>query len=359
MYTTMLKRMAAIDAVNKILLIEDNPADARLVELFLGQEEDQEYQIIKAPSLSQGLQALKETKFSVVLLDLSLPDSQNFDTLERLIGQHPDANVIVMTGLEDTQVGIQAVKTGAQDYLVKGQFKQQDLSKSIRFSIERTRILKNLEETQRIAKIGQWEYHQESKYFEASKAVYSILGLNYKKGKVANVDLTDPNSPFHFLEKIHYDAIIDRVYTDDLEITRSDGSHLQVSIRCEVEQRTGRTHLFRGIIQDISARKMAEREVERQKERYHEIFSQSKDAIYICKFNGQLIDFNQATVNLFGSTRRELQKSKSIHPLFSPIARFEECLALIRDKQSITDVELTLHALDGRTLDVLISGSIY
>lgn len=261
-----------------------------------------------------------------------------------------------MTGREDSDIGVKSVQAGAQDFLVKGTFRQPELSKSIRFSIERFRILKNLEETQRIAKIGHWEYHQETKKFEASKAVYRILGLNYKKGKVANVDLSNPDSSFHFMEKVHYDALIDGNYEDDLEITRQDGCKVIVSIRCEVEQRYDRTHVFRGIIQDISARKKAEGEVERQKERYHEIFSQSKDAIYICTLDGKLFDFNQATVDLLGATREELQVMESIHPMFSPAERFRDFLTLIKDKQTVLDFELEFNSFQDKKLNVLISG---
>ena len=121
-------------ALIKILLIEDNPGDARLVEILLEESDFLNCKVINKQSLTEGIEALDKEEFSIVLLDLTLPDSRGFDTLQRLIKAHPDVNVIVMTGLSDKALGLNAVKVGAQDFLMKGGFDSDLLAKTLRYS---------------------------------------------------------------------------------------------------------------------------------------------------------------------------------------------------------------------------------
>ena len=142
---------------NKVLLIEDNPGDAKLVEIFLMESDLQHCEVINKTTLQGGMDALQgEEEFAAIFLDLTLPDSSGFETLEKLISEHPQNNIIVLTGRSDKELGLKAVKAGAQDFLVKGAFDADELAKTLRFSIERNKVFKKTEETQRIAKIGNW-----------------------------------------------------------------------------------------------------------------------------------------------------------------------------------------------------------
>ena len=139
----------------KILLIEDNPGDARLVEILLEESDFLDCKIINKQSLTEGIEALSEEDFDIVLLDLTLPDSRGFDTLQRLIQAHPDVNVIVMTGLSDKVLGLNAVKVGAQDFLMKGGFDSDLLAKTLRYAIERKGVLTKLAESQRAREVAE------------------------------------------------------------------------------------------------------------------------------------------------------------------------------------------------------------
>jgi signal transduction histidine kinase len=139
----------------KILLIEDNPGDARLVEILLEESDFLDCKIINKQSLTEGIEALNEEEFDIVLLDLTLPDSRGFDTLQRLIQAHPDVNVIVMTGLSDKALGLNAVKVGAQDFLMKGGFDSDLLAKTLRYAIERKGVLTKLAESQRAREVAE------------------------------------------------------------------------------------------------------------------------------------------------------------------------------------------------------------
>lgn len=139
----------------KILLIEDNPGDARLVEILLEESDFLECKIVNKQSLTEGIEALNQDDYDIVLLDLTLPDSRGFETLQKLIQAHPDVNVIVMTGLSDKVLGLNAVKVGAQDFLMKGGFDSDLLAKTLRYAIERKGILTKLAESQRAREVAE------------------------------------------------------------------------------------------------------------------------------------------------------------------------------------------------------------
>ena len=138
----------------KILLIEDNPGDARLVEILL-EDSDFETEVVNKMSLAEGIEAYYAENFDVVLLDLTLPDSRGFETLQSFIKAHKDANVIVMTGLMDKELGLNAVKAGAQDFLMKSGYDSDMLAKTLRYSIERKNVLKSLAESQSAREVAE------------------------------------------------------------------------------------------------------------------------------------------------------------------------------------------------------------
>ena len=100
-----------VQVSNKLLLIEDNPGDARLVELLLMDTEMSDFVITHETTLGDGINRLEEgNEYQAILLDLTLPDSRGFETLEKLLAKFPDNNVIVLTGLSDQTLGVNAVK---------------------------------------------------------------------------------------------------------------------------------------------------------------------------------------------------------------------------------------------------------
>ena len=128
--STMYEEISNFETHNKILLIEDNPGDARLVELLLAESDLLNCKITNKTTLADGIAALEgDDYFAAILLDLTLPDSRGFQTLEQLLERFPDDNVIVLTGLSDKNLGVKAVKAGAQDFLIKGAFDADLLSK--------------------------------------------------------------------------------------------------------------------------------------------------------------------------------------------------------------------------------------
>ncbi len=129
----------------RILLVEDNAGDVRLVRELLDLAELPELHLMDVDRLSSALIALNSSQFDVVLLDLSLPDSQGFSTFACLQEQISSIPIILLTGNDDDCLAMKAMKHGAQDYLVKGRFDSDLLLRAIRYSIERQRLLVQME----------------------------------------------------------------------------------------------------------------------------------------------------------------------------------------------------------------------
>jgi C4-dicarboxylate-specific signal transduction histidine kinase len=122
-----------------VLLIEDNPGDARLVREALKETSDPCYRVEWVRCLSLGLNRLAEGGIDVLLLDLGLPDSQGLATLAAVHASAPHMPVVVLSGAADEQFAVEAVQASAQDYLVKTYVNRHVLTRSLRFAIERKR----------------------------------------------------------------------------------------------------------------------------------------------------------------------------------------------------------------------------
>jgi predicted DNA binding protein/DNA-binding NarL/FixJ family response regulator len=161
-----------------VLLIEDNPGDARLIEemladaeallrrVDLGSSTAAGARIHHVQRLSDGIDRLSESTPDVVLLDLALPDSDGLDTLAAVVEAVEFAPIVVLTGLRDEQLGIEAIQRGAQDYLVKDEVTADLLVRSIHHAIERnrqerehTRRREQLEALNRLNRIGHGVTH--------------------------------------------------------------------------------------------------------------------------------------------------------------------------------------------------------
>lgn len=129
-----------------ILHIEDNRADAVYIAELLSEDTTLNYCVDWAVKLAEGLDYLKEHEVDLVLLDLSLPDSEGMKTFHIVKKAVPDLPVIVMTGLMDESLGVKAVQEGAQDYLIKSKVDTELLVRSIRYAVEREKLVVRLRE---------------------------------------------------------------------------------------------------------------------------------------------------------------------------------------------------------------------
>jgi len=129
-----------------VLLIEDNIGDAELIEEMLHESKYRKFKLKHFETLSEGLEYLNNYEFDVILLDIGLPDSQGIDTLLKIRIQNDEIPIIIFTGLDDEKIGLDALKEGAQDYLIKGEVSTNFLIKTILYAIERNKTQRRLTE---------------------------------------------------------------------------------------------------------------------------------------------------------------------------------------------------------------------
>lgn len=126
----------------RVLLVEDNPGDARLIKEMLAGPAyfGVTYQLSQAETLNMAIHLCQKDRFDTILLDLNLPDSTGLQTLEDLNGLFPHVPLIVLTGLNDMELTMQSVQHGAQDYITKEECTSQLLTRVIYYAIERKRV---------------------------------------------------------------------------------------------------------------------------------------------------------------------------------------------------------------------------
>ncbi|MCD4728515.1 MAG: fused response regulator/phosphatase [Pirellulales bacterium] len=123
----------------RLLLVEDDPDDVWMMRNLLGDRWDEPFDMVHVELLSAAVERLAEESYDIILLDLTLPDSQGLETFFAMHAQADETPIVVLSGCNDEQIAVKAVQAGAQDYLVKGQVNDHILIRSIRYAIERGR----------------------------------------------------------------------------------------------------------------------------------------------------------------------------------------------------------------------------
>ncbi len=128
-----------------ILLVEDSATNRSFLQNALSSQIPN-LKLTAVGSLKETLQQAEANSFDVILLDLFLPDSESLETVERVIERVPKTPIVVLTGLEDEKVGLEAIHKGAQDYLMKNQYDPSLLLRIIKYAIERKKLMNELQE---------------------------------------------------------------------------------------------------------------------------------------------------------------------------------------------------------------------
>jgi signal transduction histidine kinase/DNA-binding NarL/FixJ family response regulator len=356
-----MKGNAKIEKAHQILLIEDDLAFARLVQAYLSDVDLLSCIITHFTNLADGRkELLQNTKsYAAVLLDLSLPDSHGFSTLESLLYQFPKLNVIVMTGQNDKSLGVEAVKAGAQDFLVKGEFNEDGLAKSLRFSIERSSILNRLEETQQMARIGHWECSPSEHFFSGSEELYRIFGRPFHQ-KLTCEDIMGTESPFFIFRKLQNQAQPNKKAQIDTWIQPEEGSDRFISMTCTASLLSNEETFYNGIVQDITEQKQAqelkkERDIAEEAAKVREQFIASISHEMRTPMNAILGMSNLLDKTPLNVEQEEyiLAIKQSSDLLLSIINDILEMSTIQNDKVTIEHKAFSLRELLGRLMNVL------
>lgn len=299
-----------------VLLIEDNPGDARIIRELLAAEDALRFRLQIADHLAAGLAELAAGGVDVLLLDLSLPDSQGLDSFTAAHGRFPDVPIIVLTGLDDEKLAEEAVRAGAQDYLVKGQVEGHLLARAMRYAVERRQAEAALRASElRFRTLSENALTgiyivQDGVLAYVNRTLAQIFG--YETGELIGAD---PLVVIHPDDQALVTENLRRRFAGEIESVQyefrgrsktGEIKHIEVlGARVELNQRPA----VIGNILDITARKQAEERLRASETHYRDLFENASLAIFQSALDGEIITVNSAFARMFGYQSAEELKT--------------------------------------------------
>lgn len=255
-----------------VLLVEDNPADARLLAESLKDAKPYVFNVTHVSRLTAAVDALSRAPVHVVALDLTLPDSYGLETVRRLQAAAPGVPLVVLTGLQDEDLALRAVREGVQDYLVKGQCESGLAARALRHAVERRLVESALRDSEaRLRAIvgtavdAIVTIDERGLIDTINPATERMFGYSRDEVVGRNVSMLMPE-PY----RAEHDAYLERyVRTGEARIIgigrevvglRKDGTPFPLDLSVS-EFRVGDRRMFTGILHDISNRRRLEREI--------------------------------------------------------------------------------------------------
>ncbi len=321
----------------QILLIEDNPGDRRLVLEELRDTSYSDAIILEAECLEQA-SALVRSNQNIVLvfLDLNLPDSSGLSSIQYVRNLVPNAALVVLTGMSDHNLALQALRLGVQTYLVKSDLTSAVLERTIRFSIERTQILNELRESnqqlveskelleaaQEAAKIGNWSVELfGSNRMTCSRETKQIFGIPQDKENVTSNDLfasCHPDDRTMIMATV--ESAVDDMQPFSLQyrLQREDGSIRWIQTRARAMRDEVTDHVVLvGISQDITDQKGISDRLLEHEEILQLVSEFASDVIGLHDLDGQFTYVSQAVTRFLGFETSELigvKWTQIVHP---------------------------------------------
>ncbi|MFI5116646.1 MAG: PAS domain S-box protein [Terriglobales bacterium] len=339
-----------------VLLIEDNPGDARLIAEMLKEADGDGFTLECAVRLSAGLEKLRSNPADVVLLDLSLPDSRGLETFVRFQSKFPQLPAVILTGLDDEETAVQAAHAGAQDYFVKGTIAGPALGRSLKYAIER----KKAQETIRLQAAALqaaansivitdssgtilWSNHAFSQL--TGYAPEEALGSNPRLLKSGKHDRA-------FYSNLWATITSGNTWDGEIINRRKDGTIYteEMTITPVYLGNSGITH-YVAIKQDCTARKIAEDRLRQAEEKYRSIFEDAVIGIFQITPEGRPVSVNRALARMHGydSPEQLLAEVSNVgRQLFVDPNALQELAHVLENDRAVHSVELESCGKDGK-----------
>ena len=303
----------------RILLVEDNAVDALRLKRDLAKATQTNFTISHVETLAEAKDRLQKEEFDIVVLDLALPDGRGIETLLAVKNLISDVPVMILSGLDDEALAIEAVQKGAQDYVLKGKWDGPVLVRSINLAIARKRVEKALRETQQRfelaltgADLGWWDWTIQTDEAFVNERGAAILGYT--------VTELEPNLPLwknlmhpddaalnlHMLQE-HLQGRT-QIFETEHRLRTKAGEWKWILARGRVVERdsSGKPLRMAGTFLDTTDRKRAEQALVQSEERFRAIFEGVEDPIFLKDRSRRYIQVNLAFERLAGVPASEI-----------------------------------------------------
>ncbi len=351
-----------------VFLIEDNAGDARLIREMLTGAWGAAFELFWEKSLTDGLKGLQGKEVDAILLDLSLPDSQGLEVLDRVQEERPEVAVIILTGFDDEEAAIKAVNRGAQDYLVKGQVDLHLLTRSIRYAIERKRTELDLRNAvQRIdmekaksdaiiASIGDGLeiINKEFTITYQNAVSKKMVGDHVGKTCYKSLNSNDSICPACPVERSFNDG---KTHRSQRQL-KIDGKEVYLDVTASpVRDTTGNIIAGIEVVRDVTERIQAEKALKESEARYFDLFENANDLIQSVNPDGHFAYVNRAWRETLGYTEEEVNRLTIfdiIHPKYKE--HTNEMFDQVMAGNNIDKMEVVFRTSDGRK--VVLEGGV-
>lgn len=306
----------------KVLLVEDNPADARLVLELLRESGTTWVTVTHADRLERAMEELQNGHFEAILLDLNLPDSDGLETLARAHGEAFDVPILVVTGISDEDVAAAAVRAGAQDYLIKGKLDAEVLRRAIRYAVERkeaeaTIRWLTLAVEQSPAAVFMTDLDGTIRYVNRTFTQVTGYEPGEAIGRTPSI-LKAGGTPPETYRALWDTVLAGSIWSGELWNLRKNGErYLDAVLVSPIRDPHGTiTHLL-GVHEEITARHAAEIKIQRSEERFRRLVENATDSITLLDADGLVSHKTEALAPALGYPLGELSGHSAfdlIHP---------------------------------------------
>lgn len=299
--------------VIRVLVVEDHPADARLVVEMLREARGARFDVDVVPRLREAMARLGTSPPDVLLLDLGLPDAGGLEALHRVRREAEQVPTIILSGLDDQEVVARAAEVGAQDYLIKGRFDSELLVRSIRYAIEREKTARTLRESEerfrRLAEnapdiIFRYRLGPDPGFEYVSPAAAAIVGYTPEEHYAdPELGLTLVHPEDRGVLSAATQGLLPEKDPVSLRWVHRSGQLIWTEIHSvTIRDRTGRPVALEGIARDVTRRRQAEERLRVQDSALEAV----AEAIMITDFGGSILWVNPAFTSLTGYERHEV-----------------------------------------------------
>jgi PAS domain S-box-containing protein len=313
----------------KVLLVEDNPGDARLISELLSECRDQFRLTSQVARLADAEAAVENAEVDLVLLDLSLPDSQGFETFERLLSHGRSLPILVLSGVDDESLALRMVHAGAQDYLVKGQFDVALLGRAMRYALERNSAEQELAQERNLLR-ALLETMPDRIYFKDAESRF----VRINSSMAAFFKLARPEDA---LGKADRDFFLpehaEQAFADEQEIIRTEKPMVDkvekeslpdgrigwaLTTKLPLRDRSGKVIGTMGISRDITRMKCIEDELAAERNMLRSVIENIPDPIFVKDAEGHYLLDNLAHCRSLGAVTREDVIGRTSFDFFPP-----------------------------------------